>query len=152
MSYLLFGNDDFCWQLRDIIIRFENLNSTLFETRMTGINGATFAEHISKMTYPYSWATHIEVFGVATYFQVPVFFCTDPPKQGDYCWEYIKPLTSPENLKYPVLVEQFSPTIPSHFELVYYQRHHYDCVVSLQTGTIHLSPPQLTNKIIHIEV
>ncbi len=152
VSYLLFDDENSHWPLRDLIIRFENLNAGIFEKRMTEINERTFIQHLRKLINPSSWATHIEVYAIATYFQATVYFCTDPPQPGTggtHCWEHYKPLASCEALRYPVLTEPFLDNAKTltHFELAYYPGCHYNSVVSVHTGVAHTSPPQLTGNI-----
>ena len=152
ISYLLFSHEDEHWSLRTIITRFENLNSRLFEKRMTSINGRTFSDHIQKLCHPSSWATHIEVLAVATYFQAPVYICTDPPKPsagGAYCWECYNPIASCTELSYPLLTE---PTLHGvnkvqRFELAYYTNCHYNPIVSAYTRVLHETQPQLSGEV-----
>ena len=139
VSYLLFQNENAHDRLREIILRFEYLNKSLFENRMTNINENTFDQHLRKLCDPRSWATHIEVYAIATYFQAPVYFVTEPPEQGTagrtYCWECFRPLSTEATLSYPVLIPDdislLADTKPTHFELVYYTRLHYDCIIPL---------------------
>ena len=97
---------------------------------------------------PNTWATHIEVLAIAAYFQVPVYFCTDPSQPstgGTYRWECFNPIASRELLRYPILTEPLFEGANSirHLELVYYRNCHYNSIVSIHTGVLHVSPPQL---------
>ena len=128
--YLLSNNKDKHCSLRTIITSFEK--SRPFEKRLTSINGRTFSAHIHKLCHP---ATHIEVLAVATYFQVPVYFCTDPSAGEAYCWECYNPITSCRELSYPLLT---GPTLDGinkvqRFELPYYTNCHYNPIVSAHT-------------------
>ena len=131
------------------MIRFEKLNSKVFERRLIhGVNESMFAAHWRKLCHPCTWATHIEVMATATYFQVPVYFCTQAPS-GFYRWEVFKPLQIPNyQFKHPLLPfpEEILPAlhIPRHFELSYTQKRHYDCVVSLENGEVCTTPPPLS--------
>ena len=86
---------------------------------------------------------------VATYFQVPVYFCVDPPRQstgGAYCFS---PIALCANVHYPLITEPFlqdALRIP-HFELAYYTNCHYNAIVSAQTGLLHATPPKLSGKV-----
>ena len=141
-----------------IILRFENLNQGVFEKRLTTINEPTFAEHIKKLCDPRTWATHIEVYAVATFFQAPVYFITDPLQKGTgntYYWECFRPLSTKANLIYPFLISDHVSLLENakpvtHFELVYYTRCHYDCIVSAD-GAPSVSPPQLSGNVTHYE-
>lgn len=140
VSHLLFHNENAHWPLWDLIIRFENLNSSIFERRMTSINATTFAGHIRKLCHPNTWATHIEVLAIATYFQVPVYFCTHPPQPstgGTYWWVCCNPITSSEVLWYPILTEPF-------FEGANSVRH-LELAVSSHGVNSHESNPHMVN-------
>lgn len=117
-----------------MIVRFELLNSPLFEKRLTAINKSTLQEHALHMDRPNVWATHIEVFAVATFFQAPVYFCQDPPHPsgGAYKWECFSPIATVEDLRCPIITELcFDNATPvKHFELIYHANlHHYSCIV-----------------------
>ena len=141
-------------QLRYVIERFETHNSSIFEKRVTELNG-TFKEHLQKLYHPNTRATHIEVFAIATYFQAPVYFCTDHPHQqrGCYCWECFKPVDSAENLSYPYVIEppfDYKVSV-HHFEIVYHIGYHYNSIVSCETEKLCLSPPSLTEETIYVD-
>ena len=139
ISYLLFNNEDEHWPLRNLIIRFENLNLDIFKERLTAINKGTIEEHLMYLSRPNTWATHVEVFAVATYFQAAIYFCIDPPSQK---WECHMPVTSSEKLRYPILEPPFDDNISvSHFELVYHTQGHYSSVIDANTGILCRSPP-----------
>ena len=111
---------------------------------MTDINADTFAGHIRKLCNPNTWATHIEVLAVAAYFQVPVYFCTDPPQPntgGTYRWECFNLIASRELLQYPMLtrLDTLNWCIIGTATII----------VSIHTGVLHVSPPQLTGNIIY---
>lgn len=151
VSYLLFGHEEEFSSIRNLITRFENLNRGIFEKRMTSINESTFEEHIRKLCHPKAWATHVEVYAIATYFRAPVYYCVHPPHPGkvSYCWERFMPLVC-DSLRYPLVVEPpFDVAISvTHFELVYMKNYHYDCIVSVETESLSTSLPpfKFTNE------
>ena len=89
-----------------------NTSSQCFESFDLNKHGAGMHYHKctetvqSKLCNANTWATHIEVLAIAAYFQVPVYFCTDPPQPntgGTYCWECFNPIALRELLRYPIL-------------------------------------------------
>ena len=95
-----------------------------------------------------------EVFAIATYFQAPVYFCADPPRQekGGYCWECFKPVNSCEELSYPCIIEppfNFKVSV-YHFEIAHHTGYHYNAIVSCETERLCMSPPPLTEELIHV--
>ena len=59
------------------------------------------------------WGTHIEITAIASLYQVPVYYCTDPPhSEKGHRWEAVYPIAPASNLKYPLVVED-DPTFPS---------------------------------------
>jgi len=143
ISYLLFQSEDEHWSLRNLIIRYENLNSYLFEERLTAINESTFKEHLRYLSGPDTWVTHVELFAVATYFPAQIFFCVDSPCQK---WECLKPVVGNDNLRYFLVTEPpFDVAVSvTHFEMVYHARGHYSSVVD---RILCLSHPELNGQV-----
>lgn len=143
IAYLATNDDEKHASLRLLLQRFENLNKEQFKKVLTGINKPTIEEHITHIGIPNSWGTHVELFATATYFQVPVYTYT----VGDTIssrWEIFRPLADTKSLRYPVTIyddECFKP--PSHFELLYYPRVHYDSIVDYLTEKPSISEPLL---------
>lgn len=151
-SHFLCGSESKHYTFRSILVRFENLNSQLFEKRLTEINKPTFKEHINTMLCPNEWGTHVEIMAASTYFQIPVYFCTKNAN-GKYAWNIVKPLCPHRQLKFPDLsgtdlpVEKFNPT---HFELLYHLSH-YDCVVSVESDAISSNFPILNIECSYVD-
>ena len=66
-----------------------------------------------------------------------------PNTGGTYRWECFNPIASRELLRYPILTEPLFEGANSirHLELVYYRNCHYNSIVSIHTGVLHVSPP-----------
>lgn len=77
LSHILLNTEEEHLSIRDLLVRFENLNSDVFEKMMTEVHKPTFREHINHIMRLGKWATHVEVLAAATYFQLPVYFCED---------------------------------------------------------------------------
>ena len=87
------------YEVRDMLIRFQNLNQTSFQPFLTSVNSATIQEHISSMLLPNKWGTHIEILAAATIYQVPVYCCVHSPVPSDYVapqWVCVKPVRPKE--------------------------------------------------------
>lgn len=89
--------------IRSILVRFENLNQTIFEKRLTETTAPTMNEHIRRLQRPSVWGSHVEIDGVAGYFQVPIYYC-QKLVTGQYKWQVVKPLASAEKFKYPEII------------------------------------------------
>ena len=52
------------------------------------MNQLPLREHIVNMLRLGTWATDLEVIAAATYFQILIYFCEDPPPANcdAYCW------------------------------------------------------------------
>ena len=120
--------------------------ASIISQSLTVINKSTFEEHLKELSRPNSWATHIEVFAVATYFQAPIYFCVDPPCQK---WECYKPVASSDKLRYPLITEPpFNVELrPKHFEVIYHANRHYSSVICANTGIPCTSPPPITEQV-----
>ena len=148
-AFQLLGNQEEHFNVRSLIVRFENLNTTHFQSRLTGVNKPTISEHILNMGKPSCCGTHIEITAIASLYQVPVYYCTDPPhSEKGHRWEAVYPIAPASNLKYPLVVEDdpaFASFVarPTQFELLYYVGRHYDCIVDRETGLICSTAPAL---------
>ena len=142
VSYLLFEDESAHWPLQELILWFEILNGSIFEKRMMDINESMFVQHIHPKV-PLSnhcpWATNMEVYAIATYFQTPVYFCTDPHNlvlevhtAGNTTGLL---LTSPEVLRYPPFLDNAKT-----LELEYSRGCNYNSVVSVHTAAAHTFP------------
>lgn len=136
------------------LVRFENLNSPVFESRMTTLNEPTFKQHINKMLRPGVWATQIELHAAATYFQLPIYFCQNPPPPNrmTYCWQVIKPIDVTEAFRYPVQVDLLFKgiSLPTHFEVLYDENWHFSCIVGLD-GNLSIVAPVLDGPDVYVE-
>ncbi len=143
--YILFNREEEDYAIRSILVRFENLNSNVFGKRMTKVNELTFKQHISKMLRPGAWATHLEVMAAASYFQLPVYFCQDPPppNRKTYCWQAFRPLGQPEAFRFPIQVDPLFEgiSLPTHFEVLY---HHDSQHYSSLDGNVPTVAPELS--------
>ena len=123
---------------------------------MPPVNKPSFQEHLKFLQCPGSWATQVEVVTVATMFQVPVYYCKSS-KDGVYHWEVTNPLKCNSASVY---AEKrcldadvfYMAKIPHHFELVYWDRSHYDCVVVQTTGMCSSMAPSLTGAKSYIDI
>lgn len=151
VSYLLFEDESAHWPLHELILWFEILNGSIFEKRMIDINESMFVQHIHPkvpLSNPCSWATHMEVYAIATYFQAPMYFCTDPNLVLEVHTAGSTTgllLTSPEALRYPPLISLTMLRLWS-YRIVSRMQLQQCCVCSHRSCSY--IPPQLTGKII----
>ena len=106
-AFQLLGNQEEHFNVRSLLVRFENLNTVHFESRLTSVNEPTIRQHLSKMSKPAFWGTHIEIIAlIASLYQVPVYYCTDPPQsEKGHMWQAVYPIAPASNMRYPLVVE-----------------------------------------------
>ena len=94
LSFLfqLTGNQDNHISVRTLFLRFENLNPSAFQPYLTAINYPTMAEHISHVQKPDVFGTHLEILAIATFYNVPVYYCQ--LLRGQYSWHCVEPMRS----------------------------------------------------------
>ena len=126
-----------------VLFQIERFNKDVFSTFL--IPAGNMEEHCMCVCTPGTWATQVEVVATATIFRVPVYFCL--VSSTSINWNVIHPLDEAKyELRYPVLPDlDGSVTLlrPRHFEL-YYEKSHYDAVVSIDSGKVCLSPPAVS--------
>ena len=154
LSFILFDNEDEDYAIRSILVWFENLNGPVFESRMSMLNEPTFKQHINIMLRPGALATHIELQAAAAYFQLPIYFCQDPPPPNGmtYCWQVIKPIDTPKAFHYPIQVDPLfeGTSLPTHFEVLYDENWHFSCIVTLD-GNLSTIAPVLDGPVLYVD-
>ena len=112
---------------------------------MPPVNKPLFHDHIKQLVLP---TTQIQVIAVATVFSVPVYYCQ--MSEDNVCHREV---TYPiKNATVHDDVFQSKVSKPHHFELFYWNKVHYDCVVSLQTGECSSSVPVLSGTESFIDI
>ena len=91
-SFQLTGNQDNHISVRTLLLRFEKLNPSAFQPYLTPINHPTMAEHISHVQKPDVFGTHLEILAIATFYNVPVYYCQ--LLRGQYSWHCVEPMRS----------------------------------------------------------
>lgn len=153
VSFHIFGDESNHLSVRAKVLKFEQINEYIFaKFLMPPVNKPSFQEHIEFLQRPGSWATQVEVLTVATMFQVPVYYCKSSQDDVSY-WEVTNPLKCKSPANEESLDDVFyMAKIPHHFELVYWDRSHYDCVVVQTTGVCSSSAPLLTGTKSYIDI
>lgn len=152
LSYALLGDEDHNFLMRSSIVRLVNLNEKVFANYLIdGVNCSTVKQQVQHMMKPSSWGTHMEIVAAATLFRIPVYYCTQSTP-GQFTWGVFHPIAA-DRISFPVFTEDLlmNPFTTSHIEMYYHSSDggsaHYDAIVSLQTGTMCVTPPQLTGTI-----
>ena len=134
VAFHTLGDEEKHDDIRILLVRFENLNKALFESRfIPSGNTTSFHDHLKHQLWPGVWGTQVELMATATLFQVPVYCCYTNLSGAKYHWEAIKPIATPANLRVPEIVEEdpvANMRTPHHFELLYWELTHFDCIVS----------------------
>ena len=142
LSHQLFGSPQRDFEVRSLLVRFENLNHDIFSPLLTEINEPDMRSHVRKMLRPGIWGTHIELLAAASYFQITIYIV-----KGNQCaWEALSPLGPQSNLKYQlnpeIDFEEENVHLPRHIELLHVNNCHYDSLTST-SGQLHTTPPRI---------
>ena len=133
--------------VRTLLLRFENLNQTLFEKRLIPtFNKPSFRDHIRHLSRPSIWCTQVELMALATFYQVPLYYCACSTDGTSYHWEVIKPIATRDSLRYPEIVEEdplhgIQPQ--NHFEFLYWECLHFDLIICQETSLPGSSYPDI---------
>ena len=124
-------------EVRSLLVRFENLNRSFFQSFLTSVNSPSMEEHISGMLWPGTWGNHIEPLAGATYYNIPVYYCCHNARKGDH-WELCKPLHNPNvvfdtqtllevrwKLFYHLIVSKFLTLSTANMTLSFQQQENY---------------------------
>ena len=96
---LLFDSEEKHYDVRSLLVRFENLNKTSFSEYLMANNEPTFDAHIKKMLIPGTWPTQVEIYAASSFFQVPLYSIWYT-SSTNYHWEVAKPIKK-EKLRSP---------------------------------------------------
>ena len=146
ISHQLFASEEKHHAVRSTLVRFENLNKSVFSSYLMSNNEPTIVTHINKMDRFSTWATQVEVYAASSLFQIPLytlFYKTST----EFHWEVVKPINK-DKLRFPVLVdsvEDFPQPANqlTHFEIAYLEDSHYDSIIDVQTGIPSVAMPDL---------
>lgn len=143
LSYNLFHTQEYHYELRALLIRFENLNQAKFKGHLK--SKLTVLEHVMKLSVSNSWGTDLEILAAASYYQIPAFYCCKNNITREWVWNRIDPVAPSSQLRYPLIVDNTFPieSKPTHFELVYWTNTHYDGIVSKITSRVHTEIPEI---------
>ena len=151
---LLNTEDEHIILMRTTLVRFVNLNQSLFTNYLSSpATATTITEHIQRMLHPQTWGTHIEVIAAAIFFQKPVYF-TKGTSTGEYHWECNNPLPV-TGLHFPEITDppDFQSVTPiTHFELAYTTNTHYNSIILHETdrpSSHRYDPYYFVNQIKH---
>ena len=159
MAFHTLGDEDKHDDIRTLLLRFECLNKTIFasqfipdaykQTTTLPLKPATFQEHLRHQLRTGTWGTQVELMATATLFQVPVYCCYTNLCGSKYHWEAINPMASPSKLRMPEIIQEdpvFYMQTPHHFELLYWESTHFDCIVSQHDNSPITSFPELSGS------
>ena len=123
-------HDEIC----TLLLRFECLNKTIFESRFIPDYNQQWTNSSSKQTsfeeWPGTWGTQAEFMAAATLFQVPVYCCYTSLCGSKYHWEAINPTASTGNLRTLEIIKEdpaFYMQTSHHFQLLYWESTHFNC-------------------------
>ena len=136
LSYLLFGNEDNHQQIRQLLVEFVTVNSHVLAKYCFS---RSIEEHIVRMKYDTVFGTYLELRAAASYFQLPIYVCTQRSGSLKYYWDYIPPHPNidrvPPSKKFITCVPQVG-----HFEICHSNRCHYDTIEMLDGSRPSLPP------------
>ena len=138
LAFALLGEENHSYFIRSEIVRLINFNKERFTHYLIPtVNCKTIAEQVKHMNHPNSWGTHLEIVGAAT--------LTQSSPSEPFTWGVFYAIRS-DRISFPLIVNKLileAQPIP-HFELYYHPSLHYNAIVSMETGKVCTTPPELT--------
>jgi len=115
--------------VRTLITRFESLNQERFEGLLIdSVNALMMQEQLESLC---------KLIAIATYLQIPVYYCRENPSAKGFKWERLKALGLATEFRYPCAVDDpLHRQQITHFELLYYGQGHYDSTVSTESNEV----------------
>ena len=141
LSFLVFDTEENHAIIRNALVEFASLNPNVFKKYCTA---ASFEDHIRTMKYLTIFATQLEIYVAASYFQRPFYVCTQKSGTLQYYWELFSPLPPNTLVKERIYQLGLSP-LRCHFEICHVKRCHYD-IIKLRDGSIPSIPIPLPRQ------
>ena len=150
LSYLILGTEDCHQQVRLTLVDYTTCNPGVFTNFCSPLS--SLEEHTARMRYETVWGTDLEIKVAATYFQLPIYVCTQRSGTLTYYWECFQPVLSSNlhSLTHPYFDTPFINAL-HHLELCHSDRCHYDTVV-MSDGLRPVFPPNLENTVTHMDL
>ena len=115
IAFHTLGDEDKHDEIRTLLLSFECLNKTIFESQFipddnqqrtnSSSKQTSFEEHLRHQLRPGTWGTQVELMAAATLFQVPIYCCYTSLCGSKYHWEAINPIASTGNLRTPETIK-----------------------------------------------
>ena len=146
-SQCLFNTEEHHYEVRNLLVGFENPNQYVFAKHLP--LRKSMKDHITKLCFPGSWGTDLEILAATSYYKIPAYFSSIDNTTKQWIWGCMKPLVAQFSwFSNPVVVESNLSIVPlpSHFELVYWSNTHYDSIISQDGDTVSTIPPLVKQK------
>lgn len=138
VSFVVHGSEDKHGEVRQNIMAFVAHNQERFQQYVMQGN---IEEHIITMRREGAWATQVETYGAASFYQIPLYICSPHPATKQYRWLAITPLDR-AHLQFEDSSRPQMQSNITHVELCHTYGDHFDCVLGDKT-LFPTSPPQL---------
>ena len=146
LSRLLFDSEDWHAFVRQQLVEFESLNSSLMQSYCDG----NVSNHIAKVKYLTIWGTHVELVAAASLLKMTIYVCTQKCGNGEYYWEIFKPIEN-SHLRFSESLTLNKPVGIDHFEICHTMRCHYD-IITMSDGLRPINPPKIQLQHHHISL
>ena len=137
LSRRMFDSEDWHAFVRQQLVEFESLNSSLMQSYCDG----NISDHISRVKYLTVWGTHVELVAAASLLQMPIYVCTQKCGNGEYYWEVFNPIEN-SRLRFSESLTLNKPVGIDHFEICHTMRCHYD-IITMSDGLRPINPPKV---------
>ncbi len=114
LSHQLYGSDEFHLHVRAILVGFEVINPSAFEAYLfTSPTVSTILQHAKRMSCPGEWATQVELYAAATYFDLPLFYLEEQSIVKVFLWGVVWPKAIKRHfsLQFPKVVDEIPPAL-----------------------------------------
>ena len=142
ISHFVHGREDAHAEVRKCLVSFLQANRMAFLKQF--LINESWQEHITSMRWEGVWATQVELYVSASYYQVPVYLCSPHPTTKEYRWLVFRPVNSAQLIFGESSMSHFNAA--SHMELCHTAGDHFDCIVDQQSLVPTTNPPQLISN------
>ena len=126
-SYAIYSNQDFHLDLRNKLVGLLRSNKHKFDHLI--MQHASVEQHINQMCKLGTWGTQVEIFAMATLYNMPVYVASQNPKYLNYSWCKYTPINVDDCTS-----QEIRTNGRTHVEIIHMNGNHFDAIEPINTS------------------
>ena len=120
-SYAIYGSQDMHFDLRNKLVGVLRSNRHKFDHLI--MQHTSMEQHIKQMSKLGTWGTQVEIFAMATLYNIPVYVASQHPKSLNYSWCKYTPIALDDSTSQEIFTNDIT-----HVEIIHMNGNHFDTI------------------------